>query len=100
MAQEQTNIRERERTDLREPRKYMVYMHNDDFTTMDFVVMVLSVIFHKTEAEATSLMLEIHNQKSAVVGTYPLDIALTKVSKTHNLAKENGFPLHLSIEEE
>lgn len=100
MAETKQATRTKKKTHYAEPKMYRVRMHNDDFTTMDFVVMVLSVIFHKTEAEATSLMLEIHNQKSAVVGTYPLDIALTKVSKTHNLAKENGFPLHLSIEEE
>ena len=57
MAKEQTSIRERQRTDLREPRRYKVTIYNDDFTTMEFVVMILTQVFFKTEAEAEALML-------------------------------------------
>lgn len=83
----------------KEPNRYNVIMHNDDVTTMDFVVMVLKRIFRKSEADAETLMLRVHNEGSAIVGTYSKDIALSKADYTMNLAKQNGFPLKLTIEE-
>ena len=84
---------------LKEPPKYNVIMHNDDVTTMDFVVYVLVRIFRKSEDEAETLMLKIHNEGSAIVGTYSQDIAQSKANYTMNLAKANNFPLQLTIEE-
>lgn len=98
MEQEQTHTRERTRTDLREPRKFHVIIYNDDFTTMDFVVMILTTIFRKTEEEAESLMLCVHNNGSAIVGTYSYDIAYTKMEKATSMARAEHFPLRLSIE--
>lgn len=78
---------------------YNVIMHNDDITTMDFVVMVLKSIFRKSAEDAETIMLKIHNEGKAVVGTYYKDIAQTKAYYTMDLARKNGFPLKLTIEE-
>lgn len=80
------------------PKRYDVIMHNDDFTTMEFVVEVLMTIFHKTEDTATLLMLQVHQKGKAVVGTYSYDIAVTKANKAMSMAKEEGFPFRLTVE--
>ena len=95
MAEKETSLRERSRVDLREPRRYKVIFHNDDFTTMDFVVKVLTVVFFKTAVEAERLMLEVHNTGSAVVGIYTCDVAKSKVRKATAMARAEGFPLRL-----
>ena len=100
MPQEQSNIKERQRTDLREPRRYKVTIYNDDFTTMEFVVLVLTTIFHKTEAEAEALMLQVHRTGKSIVGIYSYDIALSKVNKATRMARSEGFPLRLTCEPE
>ena len=100
MAKEQTRIRERQRTNLREPRRYQVIIYNDDFTTMDFVVKVLVEVFLKTEADAEALMLQVHHSGKAVVGIYSYDVALSKVGKATRMAREAGFPLRLTVEPE
>lgn len=87
------------KTEIVEPKLYKVILHNDNYTTMDFVVEVIVKIFHKPAAEATRLMLEVHNKGHAVVGIFPYDIALTKVSEVHALAKKNEYPLRSSAEE-
>ena len=68
MANEQSQIKERQRTNLKEPRRYKVLIYNDDFTTMEFVVMVLKLVFLKSEEEAQTLMLHVHHSDKAVVG--------------------------------
>ena len=98
MAKEQTCIRERQRTDLREPRRYKVTIYNDDFTTMEFVVIILTQVFFKTEAEAEALMLQVHHSDKAVVGIYSYDVATSKQQKATNMAREAGFPLRLTVE--
>ena len=75
-------------------------MHNDDFTTMDFVVEILIDIFHKDNAEAKRLMLLGHESGKAIVGIYPYDIAVSKVQVSKERAKQAGFPFRLTIEEE
>jgi ATP-dependent Clp protease adaptor protein ClpS len=82
----------------KEPPMYKVVLFNDDFTTKEFVVEILVVIYHKGAAEATELMWRIHRQGKGVAGVYPLDIAETKVAATIDLAHENGFPLKVSLE--
>ncbi len=85
--------------DVREPRQFKVLLHNDDYTTMEFVVHVLVNVFHKNENEATQIMLNVHNQGVGVCGTYTAEVAELKVSLVHRLAKENGYPLRCSMEE-
>lgn len=100
MAKGQSSLKEKQNIDLREPRRYKVVMHNDDFTTMEFVVMVLSTVFHKSEAEAERIMLLIHHSDKAVVGVYSLDIAASKAAKATEMARAEGFPLRISVEPE
>ena len=99
MAKEQSATRERQRTDLKEPRRYKVTIYNDDFTTMEFVVKILQV-FLKSEAEAEALMLQVHHSDKAVVGIYSYDVAISKARKATNMAREAGFPLRLTVEPE
>ena len=100
MAKQQSSVSERERTNLREPRRYKVYIHNDDFTTMEFVVRILMTVFFKSEAEANRLMLLVHHSDKAIVGIYTYDIAASKVRKATQVARDEGYPLRLSIEPE
>jgi ATP-dependent Clp protease adaptor protein ClpS len=88
----------REKTKM--PRRYVVLMHNDDYTTQEFVVHVLMKFFQKPDAEAHRLMLQVHTQKSARVGVFTKDIAMTKVSTVMDYARQNGMPLLLSAEPE
>lgn len=85
---------------LEEPPLYRVLLHNDDYTTMDFVVMVLEQVFHKKPSEATHIMLMVHRQGVGICGIYPAEIAETKVDAVHALAAEAGFPLKASMEKE
>lgn len=100
MAKEQSNIKERQRVDLREPRRYTVTLYNDDFTTMEFVVMILKQVFFKSEAEAETLMLQVHHSDKAVVGIYSYDVATSKAMKATSMAREAGYPLRLTVEPE
>ena len=100
MAKEQTNIRERQHTNLREPRRSKVTIYNDDFTTMEFVVKILKVVFFKSETEAQALMLQVHHSDKAVVGIYSYDVATSKVRKATSMAREAGFPLRLTVDPE
>lgn len=77
---------------------YMVIMHNDDFTSMEFVVMVLKTVFRKPAEEAQRLMLMVHRQGQATIGIYTLDIATSKSQKAMRMAREAGFPFKLTVE--
>ncbi|MCH5342344.1 MAG: ATP-dependent Clp protease adaptor ClpS [Acetatifactor sp.] len=95
----QGETREKTRINIREPKRYRVIMHNDDFTSMEFVVEILMDIFHKDVMEAERLMLMVHESGKAAVGSYPYDIAVTKVQAATARAKEEGFPFRLTVEE-
>jgi len=86
--------------DLEEPQLYKVIMWNDDYTTMDFVVEVLTDIFHKTQEEAMAIMLTIHERGKGICGTYTYEIAETKVHQTLKRARANDFPLRVTMEKE
>ena len=94
----QGETREKTKINIREPKHYKVIMHNDDFTTMDFVVDILRDIFHKDEIEAERLMLLVHETGKAVVGSYPYDIAVSKVQTAAARAKAEGFPFRMTLE--
>jgi ATP-dependent Clp protease adaptor protein ClpS len=84
---------------LDEPRMFRVILHNDHYTTMDFVVEVLMKVFHKTASEAIKIMLDVHRKGAGVCGLYIYDIAVTKVSQVHNMARKRECPLKCSCEE-
>lgn len=80
------------------PNLFKVLMHNDDYTTMEFVIEVLQSIFHKESSEAIVLMLQIHRSGQALCGLYPYEIAETKVAKVHKSARAAGFPLRCTLD--
>ena len=84
---------------LKEPRDYAVILLNDDYTTRDFVVEILKLIFHKNHEEATKIMLNVHRRGRGAAGVYTWDIALTKINQVHDLAQQNEFPLRCVLEE-
>jgi len=89
----------RQDTLLKEPNMYAVIIHNDDTTTMDFVVEVLVNVFQKSPPEAAALMMDVHEKGSGIAGVYIFDIACTKKFQADRMASEQGFPLKLTIRE-
>jgi ATP-dependent Clp protease adaptor protein ClpS len=85
--------------DVKEPKKFRIIMHNDDYTTMDFVVHVLKAIFHKTEAQANDIMLRVHKYGRGVCGVYTAELATTKITQVTRLSKSEGYPLKCTMEE-
>src|ERR1051325_1426203 len=85
---------------LEKPKLFKVILHNDDFTTMDFVVFVLQYVFNRAEADAFAIMLSVHNSGMGVAGIYPYEVASMKSEKAMNLAKAREFPLLCTVEEE
>ena len=83
---------------VQRPRMWRVLLHNDDYTTQDFVVWVLESIFHKPRAEAFAIMLSVHRSGLGVAGIYTHDVAETKVTATKNLAEQHEFPLLVTME--
>jgi len=96
---EDTKLLPRDEEKLKEPRDYIVILLNDNYTTREFVVEILKLIFHKTSEEATRIMLNVHHKGRGVVGVYTWDIASTKASQVHEIAKQNEFPLKCVVEE-
>ncbi len=86
----------REKTD--KPKMYKVMFHNDDYTTMEFVVSVLMTIFHHSEASAFKIMMHVHTNGVGVAGVYTKEVAETKVAQTTQLARKNDYPLEVTIE--
>lgn len=82
------------------PRRYKVIFHNDDYTTMEFVVVALMQFFHKSETEATYIMLTVHKKGSGIAGVYTRDVAETKVQKVTEFARDHGMPLLVTAEPE
>lgn len=89
------------RTDLelKKPHMFAIYLHNDDYTTMDFVVEILVKIFHKNNQEASSIMMAVHENGQSIVDIYTYDIAVTKKMQTDQMAAEKGFPLKITVDE-
>lgn len=97
-SQTRAVISSKTRKDL--PPLYNVILHNDDYTTMEFVVEILMTVFGKPLEKATQTMLNIHHKGNAVCGIYPREIAETKVETVHHLAGRRGFPLKSTMEKE
>ena len=95
-----TEVLTESETKLEKPKLFKVLLHNDDFTTMEFVVWILQYVFLKPDAEAISIMLKVHNDGVGVAGVYPYDIAYMKSQKATNLARAREYPLLVTVEEE
>jgi len=97
---EKNSPQSEEKTELKigKPSRYNVFLFNDDYTTMDFVVDILKMIFGKNLTEATQIMLHVHKKGVGLAGVYPREIAETKVEAVHRLSRENEFPLKCIME--
>ena len=97
---ESTLTETRSEQKLERPRMWRVLLHNDDYTTQDFVVWVLETVFRKPRGEAFSIMLSVHQSGLGVAGIYTHDVAETKLKTTKNLAEQHEFPLLVTMEPE
>ncbi len=84
---------------VKEPSMFKVILLNDDYTSMEFVVEILMIVFNKSIEAATEIMLNVHRKGFGVCGVYSLEIAETKVDTVHSLARKRGFPLRCTLEE-
>lgn len=82
------------------PPQYKVLLHNDHYTTMEFVVDILEHVFQKSQTAAIQIMLDVHQNGIGTAGVYPAEIAETKVDRVHSMARDQGFPLRCSMEPE
>ena len=102
MAEENNNnqgsVATEEHVEAKEPRLYKVLLHNDDYTSMEFVISILETVFHKSIPDATEIMLNVHNEGIGIAGVYTREISETKISTVHQLAQKNEFPLRCSME--
>lgn len=95
----QGEIKEKTRSKVKEPKRYNVIMHNDDFTTMEFVVEVLVDIFHMDTVTADRIMMTVHKRGKAVIGSYTYDVAASRVNAALARARRQNFPFRMTIEQ-
>ena len=93
-------LAEKTRPKTEEPKLYKVLLHNDDYTTMEFVIVILESVFTKSPAEAYRIMMHVHTEGTGIAGVYPFEVAETKLVMVEERAKEAGHPLRCSIEPE
>lgn len=86
--------------EFKKPNMYKIVLLNDDYTTMEFVIEVLIAVFHKSAAEATQIMLDVHQKGKGIVGAYTYDIASTKIAQVEEMAAKRDFPLVAVMEPE
>lgn len=91
--------KQKDKVKIKKPKNYKVIMHNDDYTTMEFVIVVLVRIFNKSIKDAEKIMLDVHRNGRGIAGIYSYDIAVTKVATAMSMAKSEGFPFKLTTEE-
>ncbi|HNX74132.1 MAG TPA: ATP-dependent Clp protease adapter ClpS [Candidatus Rifleibacterium sp.] len=96
----QRGVIEKSRAKTTRPSMYKVFLLNDDYTTMDFVVEILETVFGRSKVDATSIMLHVHRNGKGLAGVFTREIAETKIAQVHALARENGFPLKCDMEKE
>lgn len=94
----QESVITKDAIETKEPPLYKVLLHNDDYTTMEFVIAILETVFHKSTPDATKIMLNVHHEGVGVAGIYTKEICETKISVVQQLAKKNEFPLRCSME--
>jgi ATP-dependent Clp protease adaptor protein ClpS len=92
-------VLEKRKPKTRKPRLFQVVLHNDDYTTMEFVVKILEAVFQKPEPEAFRIMMQVHLQGKGICGAFTFEVAETKVATVHDLAQDAGFPLRATVEE-
>jgi len=97
-TKKEESVSTKEKIETREPPLYKVLLHNDDYTTMEFVIAILENVFHKSNADATRIMLNVHHEGVGVAGIFTKEISETKISIVHELAQKNNFPLKCSME--
>lgn len=100
MGNQQFSVKNRSRGKVIPPSRYDVVFHNDDFTTMEFVIQVLQEVFFKNEIQAITLMMAVHRKGKAKVATYKYDVAISKKEKAEMRARQEGFPLKITVEPE
>jgi ATP-dependent Clp protease adaptor protein ClpS len=99
MSEKKGSVATRDRTQVREPALHKVLLHNDDYTSMEFVVAILENVFGKNSNEASEIMMNVHQEGVGVAGIYTHEICETKVAIVHQLARQNEYPLRCSIEQ-
>ena len=99
-TQSSSNVRMKTKIGYREPRKYRVFIFDDDYTALDFVIKVLKLVFFKTDVEANTIAARAQANGNTVVGEYPLDIARSKVTRATEMALAANYPLKFEIEED
>ncbi|MBU3188022.1 ATP-dependent Clp protease adaptor ClpS [Clostridium bowmanii] len=97
---EKIDIKDKIEMEIREPNKYNVIIHNDDYTSMEFVVQVLVGVFKKQVVQATKIMFDVHKKGRGIAGIYSYDVGVTKIIQAMEMCEESGFPLKLTLEEE
>jgi len=95
-----TKVCDKTKEQIAIPSLFKVLMHNDVYTTMEFVVEILMLVFNKTPEEAVEIMLNVHQKGIGICGIYTYEVSETKVNTVHDLARQNGFPLKCTMEEE
>jgi ATP-dependent Clp protease adaptor protein ClpS len=93
-----TDLLQKQEEKLQEPEDFRIILLNDHYTTMDFVVDILILIFHKNEEDANRIMMDVHRKGRGIVGVYSWDIAQTKMNQVHTLARQHDFPLRCIVE--
>ena len=100
LEQDEGEVATEQRTEVRQPPLFKVYLHNDDYTTQQFVVYILESIFHHPREMAYQIMMAVHTRGIGVAGLFTFEVAEAKVHQVHELARAKDFPLQCSIEPE
>lgn len=98
MSDKKGSTATRKRSKVREPSLYKVLLHNDDYTSMEFVIAILERVFRKNTSEATKVMMNVHQEGIGIAGIFTREICETKAAIVHDLARQNEYPLRCSVE--
>lgn len=96
----ESDVVTQKKSKTKKPKRYKVIFHNDDYTTMEFVIYVLEAVFHKSSGEAAQIMLDVHKNGSGIAGVYTFSVAETRVAQSMELARNEGHPLMVTMEPE